>query len=86
MHFLYGPGQMPIRKMFLDFMLFQGGPHKNVKSGLYCVYVCVCVYMYLCFDSEYEIFSLNWMKSQRWIQYLRNQRWELADQLEVCLH
>jgi len=38
------------------------------------------------FDSEYEIFSLNWMKSQRWIQYLRNQQWELADQLEVCLH
>jgi len=56
-HFLCGPGQMPIREMFLDFLLFQDGPHKNVKSGLYCVCVCVCVY--LCFDSEYEIFSLN---------------------------
>jgi len=51
MHFLYAPGQMPIRKMFLDFMLFQGGPHKKVKSGLYsvcvCVCVCVCVSIYI---------------------------------------
>ena len=59
MHFLYSPGQMSIRKMLLDIMLFHGGPHKNVKSGLYCVCVCVCAYIYSCFDSEYEIFSLN---------------------------
>ena len=44
-HFLYGPGQMPIRKMFLDLVLCQGGPHKNVKSGLYCV--CVHIYIYI---------------------------------------
>jgi len=53
------------------------------KVDVFIVHMCYmkAIYFCICADPEHEIFSLNQMNSRRWIQYLRSQHWEQADQL-----
>lgn len=78
-HYVYSPGQMPIRKMFPRFYIILFGPHKNMKLGFYFIH---CLW-YIFHSHQWSMQAWTGPKAPT---FPENQHMKLVGLSALCTH